>query len=141
MYGLPPQISEIGIYQITRVWGNREKLLYIGIVWSDSRKFINRVKEHREYWLGEFKGVTYRFAHVVPARGLVRDRALVEEIEGALINELRPPHNDRKHVSYSLRSDLNIISLGARGAVPRRIDTGTHEWVNKPGGRAREIRH
>jgi hypothetical protein len=138
--GLPPQESDNGIYQITRVWGVEESLLYIGIVWADRRDFYTRMNEHRKQWLGQFRGVNYRFAHVVPLRGLVRDRQLVEEIEGALINQLLPPYNDKKTVTYSLRRDLCIVSQGYRGEAPKRLNTGEHEWVGEPGGRARAVR-
>lgn len=62
-------------------------------------------------------------------RGLVRDRILVEGIEGALICELQPAYNSCKRNSYSLRYDLDIASKGDRGAIPRRVNTERHDWA------------
>lgn len=116
--GLPHFAEDIGIYQLTREFGGWDSLLYIGIVWSDSRTFFTRMQEHRKAWLGELRGIRYRFATIRPLRGLSRTRTLVEEIEGALICQLQPPENTSKKSFYSLRSDLVIHSGGDRGWAP-----------------------
>jgi hypothetical protein len=126
---VPAPTAEIGLYQITRVFGAWESLLYIGIVWSDSRSFRQRMNEHRKEWVEGLRGIHFRFADVVPLRGLRRDRQLVEEIEGALIAELQPPENTSKKSFYSIRSDLEIHSYGNRGFAPKILSTTNHSWA------------
>jgi hypothetical protein len=84
------------------------------------------MNEHRRDWLGQFRGVNFRFAEVKPLRGLKRDRQIVEEIEGALVYELQPLYNDKKKNSYSIRHDLEIMSAGSRGEVPQWVSTAEH---------------
>lgn len=126
---MPDVVDDIGLYQLTREFAGWDSLLYFGIVWSDRRTFFTRMQEHRKVWLGELRGIRYRFATIRPLRGLTRTRDLVEEIEGALICELKPPENIKKRESYSLRSDLVIHSAGDRGWAPKILDTGEHVWV------------
>ena len=124
--GLPDDSLGVGLYQITRVFGSYESLLYIGIVWSDTRTFRIRMEEHRKDWLGQLRGINYRFATITPLRGLSRTRQLVEEIEGALVFQTEPPENTSKVSSYSIRHDLVIINRGNRGMLPKFVDTTRH---------------
>lgn len=125
----PEAAQEMGIYQITRDWAGVPALLYLGIVWSDGRTFHKRMQEHRRAWLGEMRGIRFRFGTVRPGRGLTRSRELIEEIEGALVCELNPRENTCKMQSYSIRHDLVIRSFGDRGFVPRLLDTGNHVYA------------
>jgi hypothetical protein len=116
-----------GIYQLTRVWGDRdETLLYIGIVWSDTRTMLKRMEEHRGTWLGALRGINYRFGAITPVRGLTRGRALLETIEGAMVCELQPPENTSKRKWYSSWGDLVIHNRFDRGALPLYVDMTNH---------------
>lgn len=84
--GLPCLPAQQGLYQVTRRWGDVEELLYLGIVWAAERSFHRRISEHRRDWLGAMRGVHFRFAHVEPCRGLVRNRTLAR-------GDRRRPHS------------------------------------------------
>jgi hypothetical protein len=122
----PDTANATGIYQLTRVWAGYEQLLYIGIVWADTRTMLERMADHRKKWLGVLRGINYRFGVITPLRGLTRDRYLLETIEGALIYELQPPENDKKKSSYSSYGDLFINNRGNRGAIPKYVDMSNH---------------
>lgn len=114
----------IGVYQICRTWSTNDRLLYIGLVKSERRSFYIRMNEHRKAWVNERRGfITYRFGDIQPYKGVAYTPALFEEVEGALILKLQPPHNIKKRVSFTIRQELLIICSGDRGFAPKKIDT------------------
>ena len=44
--------EDYGLYAITRVWGNSEKLLYVGMTYAQD--FGNRLAQH-DWWLSSVK--------------------------------------------------------------------------------------
>ena len=121
------EASGQGIYQIYRVFGSSDTLLYVGLVKSDRRDFYTRMNEHQKDWLHERRGALYlTFGRVRGFRGCPMTPQLLEEVEGAIIFETQPPENTMKKSSYSRREDLIVKSIGYRGDVPKQIDTSEH---------------
>lgn len=117
--------DERGIYQISRKFGDNETLLYIGLVKSSKRDFSHRIKEHLS-WLNEYRGQKIiRFGKIICLQK-VYDLDLIEEVEGALIYQLKPFENTMKKQSYKIRKDLIINNIGYRGYIPQTIDTKNH---------------
>jgi hypothetical protein len=113
-----------GIYQISRVFGGYERLLYVGIVWSEMRSFYIRMNEHRRDWINNKNGVIYlRFGAIVRCEGVDEDRDLVEEAEGAIILNCQPVQNRMKKRSFSIRDHLVVRNTGNRGFIDAIIDT------------------
>lgn len=115
-----------GIYQISRIWGGIEKLLYIGLVKSAYRDFYIRLDEHWP-WLKSEKGkILLRFGHILGKQGQSIDEGVYETIEGALIFQLQPLRNTMKLNSYTVHYDMFICSSGYRGFVPKTLNTNDH---------------
>lgn len=113
-----------GIYQITRVFGGYERLLYVGIVWSEMRSFYVRMNEHRRKWIDKKHGAMYlRFGTLSALGGIEVDRDLIEEAEGAIILQCQPAQNRSKKRSFSIRDDLVVKNSGNRGFIDATIDT------------------
>ncbi len=118
-----------GVYQISRVFGGVERLLYIGIVASANRCFEQRMHEHRKEWLFAKRGaMQLRFGAVLPLEQLRLSRQLIEEVEGALVFQMEPPENTSKISSYTIRRDFVLFNTGNRGTLPKEIDTSNHPW-------------
>lgn len=113
-----------GIYQISRVFGGYERLLYVGIVWSEMRSFYVRMNEHRRDWIDKKNGAIYlRFGTIARSEGVEKDRDLVEEAEGAIILHCQPVQNRMKKRSFSMRDDLVVHNTGNRGFIAAIIDS------------------
>ncbi len=119
--------SEIGLYQISRVFGENETLLYIGIVKSKNRSFKKRLLEHKRDWLKEYRGkIRVRFGIIERKRGLSITPELIENAESLLIYEVEPLENGRKINSYSLNQELEIKNIGYRGSLPKIVNSTNH---------------
>lgn len=115
-----------GIYHISRIWGDTETLIYIGLVKSTDRDFYKRLDEHWP-WLKRVRGkVIIRFGKIIGKQGQSIDDGVYETIEGALIHELQPTENTMKKNSYTIHYDMIIKSTGYRGFVPKEISTDAH---------------
>ncbi len=115
-----------GVYQISRLFGTNEKLLYIGLVKGEYRNFYERLNEHF-WWLQNVRGTIYiRFGKVVPRRGFSLTEEIIETLEGALIYEHQPPENTSKMKSYSIYHHLQITNTGYRGQLNKFLDTRDH---------------
>jgi hypothetical protein len=118
--------SENGLYQISRLFGENETLLYIGIVKSPNRTFKERLIEH-EYWIKECRGaIKIRFGIIQGKQGLQINSQLIEDAESVLIYELKPVKNTQKISSYSINKDLKIENIGYKGFSPKIASSDTH---------------
>ena len=119
--------SDIGLYQISRLFGQKETLLYIGIVKSLNRTFKQRLIEHKS-WLDEYRGmIKVKFGVINKKQGLTINEELIEDIESVLIYEVEPFENTQKIQSYSINKDLKITNLGYREFLPNIISSSEHE--------------
>ncbi|MCB0480619.1 MAG: hypothetical protein KDC83_04260 [Flavobacteriales bacterium] len=108
-----------GLYQISRIWGGKETLVYIGLVKGRNRQFRNRLREH-EYWLREVRGVIkVRFGTLqVPPKTRLTNK-LIETIEGVLICEYQPPYNVAKRETFLAHQNVVIYNCGFRGSLKK----------------------
>lgn len=112
--------TENGIYYISRVFGGHETLIYIG---KTVDCFMNRIKSHEEVWLNTVRGKKYiRFGCILAPK--TYDNDLIEDIESAIIYEMKPQNNYMKTCSYTYRSGyfVNINNTGYRGVLPQLIN-------------------
>lgn len=114
--------SDYGLYAITRKWGSSpERLLYIGLVyWQD---FGKRLSQHYRDWLTDARGVGVRLGYLELEIGQRTSFERIRDAENLLICYLQPPENTQGVQTYSGR-DLCILNSGARGRIPKQIDTG-----------------
>ncbi|MGE4511701.1 MAG: hypothetical protein AB7D43_11435 [Sulfurimonadaceae bacterium] len=118
--------SEIGLYQISRLFGENETLLYLGIVKSSNRTFKTRLAEH-DYWLKEYKGtIKVRFGTIQRKQGLKINSQLIEDAESVLIYELKPIENTQKTCSYFINKELEVENIGYRGFLPKIVSSCRH---------------
>ncbi|MGE4418777.1 MAG: hypothetical protein AB7D38_02950 [Sulfurimonas sp.] len=118
--------SKTGLYQISRLFGKNETLLYLGIVKSSNRTFQKRLTEH-EYWIKEYRGtIKVRFGTIQRKRGLQINPQLIEDVESVLIYELNPIENIQKTCGYFINKDLQVENIGYRGFLPKVVSSCTH---------------
>jgi len=76
-----------GIYYITRVFGGKEKSLYIGEA-AGNNTIKNRLQEHNRLWLPEYRGQIYvRIGEIIYPRDY--DDEIIKQAEKVLIYEHR----------------------------------------------------
>lgn len=116
-----------GVYQVTRLFGGNESLLYIGLVKKSNRNFYERLDEHWP-WLKETRGrVFIRFGRILPRKGFKLTEELIETIEGVMIFDSQPHWNDKKLNSFTIHKNLRIQNSGYRGYVAKTLDTRDFE--------------
>jgi hypothetical protein len=112
----------IGVYSISRQFGNNNTLLYIGKTY---RKFRHRLMEHEKNWLNYYRGDKYvRFGIIISPRNLTSE--LVNDIESAIIYEQKPIANASKIKGYCYNDICCIENTGYRGTLPKKIDMNNH---------------
>lgn len=109
-------MSEKGIYYISRKFGNKETLLYIG---KTSNCFSNRLRAH-EYWINEHRGkILVRLGTIVSPQ--IYDDSVITDVESALIYGVDTLENTDKTKSYNCWNEYKIINTGYRGILPSII--------------------
>jgi hypothetical protein len=116
-----------GIYAIYRVYGEKESLLYIG---KTSRTFWQRISEHQKDWLWDVKGkIQIRLGLLeFPDSGRYASKKLAD-VESLLILWHLPKENTTSTGYYWGRDDLEIINLGRRGLLAKRVSASDLEWA------------
>ena len=116
-------IQSFGIYYISRKFGNKETLLYIGLTLHQN--FINRILQHHKNWMDDYRGEKYiRFGEFPIGKPVTRD--MIEDIESCIIFELQPIHNINKKSSYTCKNEYEILNTRYRGVIPKEISTKNH---------------
>lgn len=121
------QAKHIGIYYISRVFGGKETLLYIG---KTTASFISRLSDHKKKWLDNHRGTKYvRLGEIVEPKdmsvydeaGYINDaeKTIIFYLEQVLGNEI--PENVTSTKSTYVVQDLIINNVGYRGELPKRI--------------------
>ncbi|KNB70127.1 GIY-YIG nuclease family protein [Brevibacillus reuszeri] len=113
-----------GIYAIYRVYGGKEKLIYIG---KTTRSFYQRMREHKRDWLWNIRGqlqVRVGLLEFVEKQRY-SDRKLAD-VEALLIVTHAPPENTTNAQYYYGREKLRVVSKGKRGEIRRLVSTEVH---------------
>ena len=74
-----------GLYYISRVFGNKETSLYLGIA-TQHNTIRNRLKSHSEHWLNLYRGKIFvRLGHIVYPK--TPDASIIDHAESAILYE------------------------------------------------------
>lgn len=120
-------VEGVGIYYISRIFGDKETLLYIG---KSTASFRSRLKNHKEEWLDSYKGTKYvRLGTIVEPKNLsAYDMAgYINDAEKTIIFYMKEieKHELKANVT-STRStyvieDFIINNIGYRGELPKQL--------------------
>ena len=115
------RVNEKGIYYLSRKFGDKETLLYIG---KTSNSFYNRLNSHK-YWLNLYRGKLFvRLGIIISPK--TYDDNLITDVESALIYEMQPFENTDKTNGYYYLNECKIVNTGYRGLLPPVISMREH---------------
>ena len=115
------RINEIGLYYLSRKFGEKETLLYIG---KTSNSFYNRLYSHKN-WLNKYRGKLFvRLGIIVLPK--TYDDNLITDVESALIYEMKPFENTDKTNGYYYLNECKIVNIGYKGLLPPVISMREH---------------
>lgn len=122
------QMNNIGLYYISRKFGTKETLLYIGQTYDC---YYNRLASHNYWWLSYYRGNKYVRLGEVICKSVKSDedmRQLIKDVEGALIYEMRDMlrENIMGIRSYSPRHLYRIMNTGYRGELSATVSMRDH---------------
>lgn len=107
------KINDKGIYYLSRKFGDKETLLYIG---KTNNSFYNRLYSHKD-WLNEYRGKVFvRLGIIVSPK--TYDDNIITDVESALIYEMKPFENTDKVNGYHYLTECEIINTGYKGLLP-----------------------
>ncbi len=109
-----------GIYAIYRVYSGKETLLYIG---KTKRSFQKRISEHHKDWLYGSRGIQVRLGVLEFPDGGRYSEGKLSEVESLLIHLVGPPENTSSINFYRGRDILEVVNLGNRGVLKRRLSS------------------
>lgn len=115
-----PKINGVGIYCLSRKYGDKETLLYIG---KSNHSFKSRLNSHQE-WFEQYKGKRLVRLGIIAWPEKLDDK-LTSFVESALILATEPYENTQSRKSYTYFDDCEyeIINTGYRGLLPKIIKT------------------
>ncbi len=125
------RMSDIGIYYITRRFGNHISDLYIGkTVYS----FGSRLESHYWYWLDKYRGKKYvRLGTIVKPKNISEDdlKQLIGDAEATLIYCLGDQllQNKMCTISCNPSQRLMITNIGRRGNIPEQVFISDEDWI------------
>lgn len=101
-----------GLYYITRVFGDNETSLYLGIA-TGSNTISKRLKSHRKHWLNMYRGKIYvRMGHIIYPKDY--NDSMIDHAESAIVFEQSKTffENTSKTKSYSYSELYRIENVG-----------------------------
>ncbi|MBE6031223.1 MAG: hypothetical protein E7225_06470 [Clostridiales bacterium] len=101
-----------GLYYISRVFGNKETSLYLGIA-TKNNTIRHRLIGHRDSWLRRYRGKIYiRIGHVIYP--IKPDSSIIDHAESAILYEQSAVFykNTSKTKSYSYKDLYRIENEG-----------------------------
>ena len=111
-----------GVYYISRRFGDKVTKLYVG---KTHVQFKGRLDMHEYNWLSDYRGdKIVRFGTITVPKTVTP--SIIEDIESALIYEMKPKHNSRKKRNYTCQEVYKISNKGYRGEIPSIIDMNEH---------------
>lgn len=120
-------MNDIGIYYISRKFGNNESMLYIG---KTTDKFFNRLESHSIYKIDKYRGEKYvRLGRIVSPKNISEEdlKDLINDAEKTIIFyvsnlcdfELIDNVDCRYRISFN--NKLKITNTGYRGKLPKEL--------------------
>lgn len=107
-----------GLYYISRIFGNKETLLYIG---QTSETFYSRLLDHDWKWMNRYRGVKYfRLGTITYPTNKTDEEMtqLVKDVESTLIYHMKPIENVKCTISYAPKHLYTVKNVGYRGELP-----------------------
>ena len=123
------QLEGFGLYYISRKFGSKETLLYIG---KTCNKFYIRLLAHDYNWLSDYRGKKYiRLGTITYPTNKTDDDLcqLIQDIENALIYEMRWSliKNTKGMNGYTPKNLYIVTNTGYRGELSPTISMRSHE--------------
>ena len=122
-----------GLYYITRIFGNKETSLYLGIA-TKNNTIRNRLKGHNEHWLYMYRGkICVRIGTIIYPKNLSFDikNRLIDHAESAILFEPKHkklfPENVCKRNSYTYSDLFRIENVGDIFQLSPKIRMHEHE--------------
>lgn len=126
-------MNDIGIYYITRKFGNSVSNLYIG---KTTYSFFSRLDCHRWNWISSYRGTKYvRLGRIVSPQNVSGEelKQLINDAERTLIFTMRDVLIKNKvstQTSYP-RYRLKINNVGYRGDILPEVFISDEEWIEE----------
>lgn len=125
-----------GLYYITRVFGEKETSLYLGIA-RKKNTIKHRLEGHRDWWLPSYRGKIYvRIGNIIYPRVLnIEEKSeLIDHAESAILFEPEHrklfPENISKRKSYTYSELYRIENIGNAFELKHKIRMHEHEDKN-----------
>jgi len=126
-------MNEIGLYYITRKFGNKESNLYIG---KTTYSFFSRLDCHRWSWLSNYKGKKFvRLGKIISPKNISDEelRQLINDAECTLIYTMgdRLKKNIVSTLSCNPNYRLKIKNVGYRGDILPEVFISDEDWIEE----------
>ena len=122
-----------GLYYITRVFGEKETSLYLGIA-RQNNTIKHRLEGHRDWWLPSYRGKIYvRIGNIVYPKlsDIDKKSELIDHAESAILYEPEHsklfPENISKRKSYTYLDLYRIENIGNTFELKQQIRMHDHE--------------
>ena len=128
---LDERMQDIGIYYITRKFGNNVSNLYIG---KTIYSFGSRLESHRWFWTDDYRGrKEVRLETIVKPKYLNNEELyqLISDVEATLIYLMSDSliHNNKCTLSCNPSQRIKITNIGYRGDLPPEIYIKDEDWI------------
>lgn len=120
-------MNDIGIYYISRKFGEKQSILYIG---KTTYNFKSRLESHKEYWLDTYRGKKFvRLGKIVSPKNISEEdlKTLINDAEKTMIFYLSniDEHDLVANVVSTKSTEfdnlLKITNIGYRGQLPETL--------------------
>lgn len=105
------------------------KPIYIGIVKSDQRGFVERMREHHKKWIYQYHEKGQLFVKFATTYYWCKDEELpqlIEDAESVLVFEMQPYENTSKIGSYSISEHILVKNTGHHAPLPKSLSSKKH---------------
>lgn len=128
---LDERMQDIGIYYITRKFGNNVSNLYIG---KTIYSFGSRLESHRWFWIDNYRGrKEVRLGTIVKPKYLNNEELyqLISDVEATLIYLMSDSliHNNKCTLSCNPSQRIKITNIGYRGDLPSEMYIKDEDWI------------
>ena len=128
---LDERMQDIGIYYITRKFGNNVSNLYIG---KTIYSFGSRLESHRWFGVDDYRGrKEVRLGTIVKPKYLNNEELyqLISDVEATLIYLMSDSliHNNKCTLSCNPSQRIKITNIGYRGDLPPEMYIKDEDWI------------
>ena len=128
---LDERMQDIGIYYITRKFGNNVSNLYIG---KTIYSFGSRLESHTWFWTDNYRGrKEVRLGTIVKPKYLNNEELyqLISDVEATLIYLMSDSliHNNKCTLSCNPSQRIKITNIGYRGDLPPEMYIKDEDWI------------